>query len=200
MEILDLSKQHLQRIIDLLRDGSVVVYPTETSYGLGGNALSTAAIERVACIKGRDAHKPLPVICADINMVERIAMIPEFCRPLMEQYWPGPLTLVLTSRGVVPPSLISGLDAIAVRVSGSAVARQLSYGLDAPLISTSANRSGQPDIYTQSDLENVFSTGEQPDAALLHGDLPKRQPTTIIDATSDRLKVLRQGEVVLNLE
>ncbi len=197
MEILDLSKDHLQRAIDLLRDGLVLVYPTETSYGLGGNALSTAVIERIRKIKGRDAQKPLPVICADVDMVERIAVIPEVCQSLIEQYWPGPLTVVLKSRGVVPPSLLSGVDAIAVRVSGSPIARQLSYGIDAPLVSTSANRAGQPDIYTQADLQKLFSAGEQPDAILTHGDLPKRLPTTIVDATSDHLKILRQGEITI---
>ncbi|MBB6733014.1 L-threonylcarbamoyladenylate synthase [Cohnella zeiphila] len=130
----------------LLAAGGVVAFPTETVYGLGGDARNEAAVERIFAAKGRPSDNPLIVHAASAEEAEALAAeIGPAERRLMDAFWPGPLTLVLPARpGVVSARVTAGLDTVAVRVPGHELARRLIAAAGCPIAAPSANRSGRP--------------------------------------------------------
>src|SRR5258707_11968022 len=138
--------QAFHAAIAALRAGALIVYPTETFYGIGARALAAEAVGTLARLKQRagEGGKPISVIVADRAMVARVvARVPLPAAALMDHFWPGPLTLVLPARDDLPPELTAGSGRIAVRVSSHPVARALTAALGEPLTATSANRAGE---------------------------------------------------------
>lgn len=183
----------------LLRKGGVIVYPTETAYGLGGDAFSKKAIAAIQKIKGRSKKKPLPVICASRKMAEKIVRFSNQARKLAKKHWPGPLTLVLKKKSGVSTALPGSKKTTAVRVSASKIARELSRIINAPMISTSANLSGKGECYSVSCVLKQLGKNK-PDLIIDAGRLPKRLSSTIVDCTARPPRVLRQGELEVNIE
>ncbi len=127
----------------LLTQGEVVAIPTETVYGLAGNALDDAAIQKIYAAKGRPANNPLIVHIADTAAMDAVAQdIPDIARQLATAFWPGPLTLVLPKRGHIPASVTAGLPTVGVRVPDHALTRTLLQSLSFPLAAPSANPFG----------------------------------------------------------
>ena len=129
-----------------LRAGKLIVYPTETFYGIGARALAAGAVGGLARLKerGGEGKKPISVIVADRAMVARVvARVPAPAEVLMNHFWPGPLTLVLPARDDLPPELTAGSGRIGVRLSSHPVARALAAALGEPITATSANRAGE---------------------------------------------------------
>ena len=189
----------LGEAITVLKRGGVVVFPTETAYGLAADARNAEAVERVFQIKGRADDKTLPLIAADRAMVERVAGIPGTLADLADRHWPGPLTLILPVIGdAVAPAVIRNGE-IAIRVSSHPIAAALSRGLGAPIVSTSANRSGGPSCYSVKDVQTQFLDQEiQPDLYLDGGELQSELPSTIVSIDDyGHPEVLRQGAVEL---
>ncbi|MEK9165376.1 MAG: L-threonylcarbamoyladenylate synthase [Patescibacteria group bacterium] len=169
---------------------SIFVYPTETCYGLGCDALQSDLVKRIYQIKGRDFKKPMSWIVADIKMAKRYVRFSAKALKLAQKYWPGPLTLVL------PPKKSSHL--IALRVSSHPIAKKIAEELNKPIISTSANLSGSSNCYSIKEVISQFKNQKfQPDFIIDGGDLSLVQPTTIILAIRDQIKVLRQGGLFL---
>jgi L-threonylcarbamoyladenylate synthase len=138
--------QAFHAAVAALRAGALIVYPTETFYGLGARALAAEAVGTLARLKQRagEGGKPISVIVADRAMVARVvARVPLPAAALMDHFWPGPLTLVLPARDDLPPELTAGSGRIAVRVSSHPVARALTAALGEPITATSANRAGE---------------------------------------------------------
>lgn len=191
------TDQQLEDAIAVLKKGGVVVFPTETAYGLAADARNAEAVERVFKIKGRSEGKSLPLIASDRAMVERVAGIPSGLVRFADQHWPGPLTLVLSivGDGLVPGVIKNG--EIAIRVSSHPVATALSRGLGAPIVSTSANRSGQPACYSINDVKSQFDNQEsQPDLYLDGGLLTPELPSTIVSLDDYGYpEILRQGAI-----
>jgi L-threonylcarbamoyladenylate synthase len=181
---------------EVVRAGGVVVYPTETLYGIGANAWDVDAIRRVETLKGRTEAKPVLVL---INSRERLSSLIASTTPvgekLMEAFWPGPLTLVFASSKQVPSILSKGTGTIGVRIPSSPLCLRFLALCDAPLTSTSANRSGFPSLRSVKDIRREFPTGV--DLFLDGGELPQRPPSTVVDVTGDIPLVLRLGAVTL---
>lgn len=184
------QKKHIKT---LLQKGGTIVYPTETAYGLGGDAFSKKAIAAIQKIKGRSKKKPLPVICASRQMAEKIAKFSPIARELAKKHWPGPLTLVLKKKSSAS-TLAGNKKTIAIRVSASKIARELSHIINAPIISTSANLSGKGECYSVSCVLKQLGKNK-PDLVIDSGHLPKKLPSTIIDCTIKPIRVLRSGKV-----
>lgn len=210
MEILKITKQSIKEAVRILREGGVVVYPTETAYAIGCDWASKPARARIFKIKKRPLEKDLPVICAHKAMAARFFKFNKLERKLAAEYWHGPLTMVLerkeASMGILSTFLTcgatqkSGQDAhgreVAVRVSSDEVARALSRGLGAPIISTSANISGKSNPYDVKTIIKSFSRSKfKPDLILDAGVLPLRKPSTIIRVEDGKVEVLREGEI-----
>lgn len=137
------TTENLDRAAALLRNGAVVAFPTETVYGLGARAYDAAAVARIFDIKARPAFDPLIVHVADEAMLaSAVEEIPDAARALIDAFWPGPLTLVLRKRGIVPPLVTSGLPTVGVRMPAHPVARELLTRVGTPLAAPSANPFG----------------------------------------------------------
>jgi L-threonylcarbamoyladenylate synthase len=179
---------------EVVRAGGVVVYPTETLYGIGANAWDVDAIRRVETLKGRTEAKPVLVL---INSRERLSSLIASStlvgEKLIEAFWPGPLTLVFASSKQVPSILTKGTGTIGIRIPSSPLCLRFLELCDAPLTSTSANRSGFPSLRSVKDIRREFPTGV--DLFLDAGELPQRLPSTVVDVTGDTAQVLRLGAV-----
>lgn len=189
--------KQIDEAINVLERGGVVVFPTETAYGLAADATNPRAVRRVYEIKGREPGKTPPLIVASRAMAEEYAEIPEVLRPLTEAHWPGPLTVV----GKVGKGLASGVvrsdGTVAVRVSPHPVALALSKGLGLPIVATSANVSGLSACYSVNTfLKQLRAAGHpEPDAIVDVGPIPRRKPSTIVTVKRGKVVVLRQGSV-----
>jgi L-threonylcarbamoyladenylate synthase len=176
----------------LLAAGSLLIYPTDTLYALGGRALDAAAALAVRRAKGREEGKPLPLVAADIDQVRGLCSAwPVAADLLAARFWPGPLTLVVPARPEVPEDVTAGTGKIAVRVPDLELTRALCRRVG-PLVSTSANRAGgSPPISCADALEAVGA------AAALALDAGRGQAlaSTIVDLTVTPPQLLRAGAV-----
>src|SRR5689334_9491631 len=138
----DPEAEVIARAAAVLRGGGLVAFPTETVYGLGANALDAAAVGRIFAAKGRPANNPLIVHVAEAAEARQVAASwPEIAEPLAARFWPGPLSLVLPKRDVVPDAVTAGGPTVAVRVPAHPVARALIRAAGVPIAAPSANRS-----------------------------------------------------------
>ena len=185
---------NLSQAIASLERGDVVVFPTETVYGLGADALNPAAVEKVFQLKGRNPDTPIPIIVADQAMLkDLVEEIPSIARKLMERFWPGPLTLVLPAGPGTPKQLLNRTGGIGVRISSQPRATQLARELRRPLTATSANPSGQPAASTIDQAQNYFA-GEI-EIFLDGGKLPSKTGSSVVEVSDDRIKIIREGEI-----
>lgn len=177
-----------------LADGEAIVYPTETFYALGVDALSSDALERLFAIKGREPGKPVALIAADSAMAFAVAReIPAQARVLAEAFWPGPLTLILPAREGIPAALIGADGGVGVRVSSHPIARALAAGLQRPLTATSANLAGEPPAVEPESARRAF--GDKVKVFVEGGRLAGGAPSTMVSVNRTGIRVLRAGAV-----
>lgn len=192
------SKQLLDAVA-ILKQGGVVLFPTETAYGLAADALNPRAVRRVFEIKGREPGKTPPLICADRKTAEEYVAIDPLLVPFVEAHWPGALTVV----GKVGKGLAAGAvkedGTVAVRVSPHPVARALAKGVAGPIVATSANVSGLATCYSVSAfLKQLKAAGHPlPDFVIDEGPIPRRKPSTIVAVKKGKVVVLRDGSVII---
>jgi L-threonylcarbamoyladenylate synthase len=176
--------------------GGVVVYPTDTFYGLGVDPANDAALERLFLIKGRKPDQPILLLVPDAAEVEAwAAEVPAEAKRLMKTYWPGPLTLVFKARQDVSKLLTAGTGTIGLRVPGNELTRGLLARVGHALTGTSSNRSGQPAARTAD--EAFAALGAQVDLVLDGGVTECSMPSTVADVRNDRTVVIRKGAVDL---
>ncbi|MBI4437681.1 threonylcarbamoyl-AMP synthase [Candidatus Uhrbacteria bacterium] len=192
-----MTDTQIMNAVAVLQRGGVVVFPTETAYGLAADARNVSAVARVYQIKGREEGKALPLIAADRAMVETVAGIPRVLARLADRYWPGPLTLILPATGDRLAPGVERSGEIAIRVSSHPVARVLSRTLGAPIVSTSANRGGEKACFRIQDVQEQLKDQEiQPDFYLDGGELVSELPSTIVGLDDyGHPEVLRQGVI-----
>lgn len=202
MEIISLSKIKIDDIVARLKSGAAIVYPTETCYGLGGDATKAATVERLFTIKQRQQDKSLLLLMADQAMARAYVEWSQTLAELAQRYWPGALTIVAPLKvGVDLPRGVVGQDAtIAFRVTSHPLAHVLCQGLGRPLVSTSANLAAAASPYDIATVLDYFSTARhQPDIIIDAGTLPHHPPSTIVRVVGSNIKVIRQGEVIVRL-
>jgi len=186
--------QAVDKAVEALRCGEIVVYPTETLYALGADAASPAALRRLFAAKAREAGKPVALIAADPAMGFAIAQdIPGAARRLAKAFWPGPLTLVMPAKAGLPESLVGADGGVGVRVSSHPVARALARRLGRPITATSANSAGQPPSTTIEQARAAFGRKVK---VYLEGDvLGGSPPSTVVAFDREAIKVLRTGAI-----
>ena len=175
----------------LIREGLLVAFPTETVYGLGSNGLNPAASSKIFAAKGRPSDNPLILHFASPEAVKTVAFIPEKARRLMALFWPGPLTLVLPSKGVVPTEVTAGLDTVAVRMPSHPVALALIAAAGVPVAAPSANSSGRPSPTEAGSV--VSDLGGGVDLILDGGSTSVGVESTVLDLTGENMVLLRPG-------
>ena len=175
--------------VNVLKEGGVIVFPTETSYGLGTDALNAKAVEKVHNAKEQPLNKPISVVVASVEQAKEIAKVGENAEKLIHNFMPGPLTLVCKKNKGVPDALSK--ESIAFRIPGHEFAMALAKGLGRAVTATSANIHDKPAIYSGKEAVEVF--GEVVDLIVDAGDLPKQEASTIFSCVDNR--PLREGPV-----
>lgn len=181
----------VERAAEVLRAGGLVAFPTETVYGLGANSLMPEAALKIFTAKGRPQDNPLILHFAARRDVDPIALVTERAEELMKKFWPGPLTLVLPSKGVVPREVTAGLDTIAVRMPSHPVALSLIDRAGFPIAAPSANSSGRP---SPTEAQAVADDlGCRVDLILDGGLTTVGVESTVLDLTGPTMILLRPG-------
>jgi L-threonylcarbamoyladenylate synthase len=179
--------------IAALRAGELVVYPTETFYGIGADPFSASALARLFRVKEREPGRPVGLIAADAAMAFSVAReVPIEARRLADAFWPGPLTIVMAARDEIAPEL-TGPDGVGVRVSPNPVARALSAGLGRPVTATSANLTGEAPASTLD--EACAGLGEKVKVYLEGGKLTASVPSTVIAVGGHGWRMIRVGAI-----
>ena len=197
MKIIDVEKTFSYELaakeaaITLLKDG-VVVYPTDTLYGLGANALDEKAIEKVFLIKKRPKNVPMPVMVSSIEMAKALAFIDKSRERILSELWPGPYTFVLWKRKAISKMLTAGKETVALRIPSHPLCQGMIRDFEGPITVTSANISGEEHLSSAKAIAERFSQEKQkPNLIIDAGDLPTSNPSAIVDLTSDTPKLLR---------
>ena len=184
--------------LEIIGSGGIVAYPTESYYALGVLATDEKALESLFLLKKRPAEKPLPLIVGDAETLASVVKrVPDRAVELMKMYWPGPLTIVFEAADNISDLLTAGTGKVAVRVPGESVALRLAREAGFPMTATSANISSQPPADSPEAVLSYF--GDSIDLIIDGGRTPGGKPSTIVDATVDPVRVLREGRVLLEL-
>ena len=186
----------LDKAFAALDSGGVVVFPTDTLYGLGADVFSLPALQRIFAIKGRPAELALPVLVAGLDQVESVALpMSNQAQELAERFWPGPLTLVMRRSPELPDLVTGGADTVAVRMPAHRIPLALARRLGRPITGTSANLSGQPDLLDLDSIENQL--GNLVDYIIRSGPPPEGTGSTVVDITRNETRLLREGAISL---
>lgn len=192
---IDLNKDYsdiIREAVNVLNYGGVIVYPTDTLYGLGANALNDIAVRKVFRIKERSFSKPLPMIVRDYSWAKELAEIKPKHEEMVRKILMGKVTVVLSKKDIVPDALTSEFNSVGIRIPDYVFTDKLLAKFGYPLTSTSANISGQVPTNDINKIIEIFSKStEKPDLIIDAGILPKSEPSMIIDLTGDKPKVLR---------
>lgn len=183
----------VQAAAQCLAAGGLVVYPTETLYGLGADATNVDAVDRLIAVKGRESGKPISVIVANAAMAATVvAVVPPVAATLMDRFWPGPLTIVLEAAPTMPAPLTAGTGTIGLRVSSHPVAAALVRELGRPVTTPSANPAGQPPPVRLEAAVAYF--GDRVDLYLDGGPVRGEPASTVVDARGV-VRILRPGAI-----
>ena len=184
--------------VHVLKKGGVVLFPTETAYGLAADATNIKAVKRIFDIKGREETQTPPLIVADFHMASTYVEWTPLLRQLARTHWPGPLTISIKGKkkNSLAKNVIRDDGTIGIRVSSHPVAQKLSAGLGKPIVATSANIHGQPNCYSvKAAMRQFLLKGLLPDAFIDVGIIPKRLPSTIVAEQNGKIFLLRKGSM-----
>ncbi|MCK5332417.1 threonylcarbamoyl-AMP synthase [Candidatus Parcubacteria bacterium] len=181
---------------EVLKSGGVIIFPTDTIYGMGANAFDEETIEKVKKIKDRENEKPLSIFVKDIRSARRIACIDLNIEKILDNIWPGPITVVLRKKDIVPYSLTGNGETVAIRIPQNDFVLKLLKKVDFPIIATSANISGEKNLFSADEIMQEFSKSKpNPDLFVSSGDIQDIQASTIVDLTTTIPKIIRMGIV-----
>jgi L-threonylcarbamoyladenylate synthase len=187
------SPQLIDKVAEVIKGGGLIIYPTDTLYGLGANPRDPEAMKKLYTIKGRDKAKPIPFLIKDQDMLETLVEdIPPIGRQLMEHYWPGALTLVFRARKGLPPPLTGEGGTIGLRISAHPIPQRIVEAVDAPLTATSANPTGKGNLIDIQSITEAFR--DQVDLIIDGGEVPGIG-STVVDLTKTPPKVVREGTI-----
>ena len=180
-------------IVALLRDGGIMAFPTDTSYGLGVDPFNEAAVDRLFRLKGRPETKPILLVVDSVPMAESVCRPTTMFHALAEKFWPGPLTLVVPAQQHLLKNVTAGTQSIGLRWPAAPFANELLNRFAKPVTATSANRSGLPPAINAEEIRSQFGDGL--DALVDGGSLPFRGGSTLLDITVEPPVLLREGPV-----
>ncbi|MGH2437704.1 MAG: L-threonylcarbamoyladenylate synthase [bacterium] len=183
-----------RRAVETLSAGGVIVFPTDTVYGVGCRIDNDDAVRRVYAVKNRPRTEALPVLLADVAQLDQYARdVPAVARRLVGRFWPGALTVVVRRSDRMPSLVAGGGSTVALRVPNHPVPRALIGKAGVPIVGTSANTHGMPSPVTAQ--QAVFDLGDRVDLVLDGGRVPGGRESTVVDVTTDPPRVLREGAI-----
>ena len=193
-----INKEYIKEASEILKKGGLVAFPTETVYGLGGDATDKEASRKIYQAKGRPSDNPLIVHISRFSQLEDISkQLPENAKKLADAFWPGPLTMVVNKNDVIPYETTGGLDTVAVRMPKNPVALALIEESGCMIAAPSANTSGRPSPTKASHVYEDLSG--KIDAILDGGPVDIGLESTIVDLTEDVVTILRPGYINMDM-
>ena len=194
-----ISREHISRVVSqaeaIVASGNIVISPTDTVYGILGDATNAAAVQRMFALKNRPAQKALPVFVRDIAMARQYAYISDVKAKFLERIWPGPVTAVFHHKEKLPRALTDGLNSLAFRIPNDPFLAELLKRVHAPIAQTSANVSNEPPAQNIEEIKAYFEKSKiQPDLVIDQGEL-RGVPSTVIDCTGNEPIILRTGVI-----
>lgn len=184
------QKHLINKVVETLKKGGVIAYPTDTIYGIGCDIFNKKAMDKIIRIKGRDKKKPMSFVCSDLSHISQFARVSNYAYRIMKRLLPGPYTFILEASSMVPRSVAPKRKTVGIRIPDSEITLSIVKALGNPIISTSANISGENVISDPFDIEGLF--GNQLDAVVDGGNLTG-DPSTVIDLSGDKPIILRKG-------
>jgi len=200
MEIISVEeakKGQGEKVVAVLKRGGLIVYPTDTCYGLGADATNPLAVDKLMAFKGEREGKPVAVAVSNLAMAEKYVFLSPAARALAKKYLPGPLTLVCQSKHKTDPRLESGEGTLGIRVPNTPLVLTIIAALGKPITTTSANISGGASPYSRFSWEKETPQERQVLVDLFFdaGNLPFSPPSTVVDVRSKEIKIIRQGAI-----
>lgn len=200
MERITLTDTNMQeaaeKAVVILRAGGIVLYPTDTLYGLGADALSDVAVGTIYEIKGRDESKPVHAIVADMDMAAEYASVSGFARLLENKLPKGKVTFVTEKKKDISSGIARSIDSFGFRIPDNEFCTLMLRAFGGPITATSANRAGE---HSMNSIEGIVSQLgahiSSVDLVIDAGEIPPREPSTVIDLTHDHPLILREGAV-----
>ncbi len=187
-------EQVLHYTADMLKKGGIIAYPTETFYGLGVKFDMEDSLKKLYDIKQRPEEKAMPLIIGNKGLLTVVAAsINDTALSLIDRFWPGPLTLIFQAKENLSEYITAGAHMIAVRVPGESFALHLAKTANFPITATSANPSGFPPAQDAETAKKYF--GDKIDLIIDGGHTSGGLPSTIVDVTGDKIKILREGVI-----
>lgn len=186
------KKYEIELIKEALKKGDIIAFPTDTVFGLGCVSNNLEAINKIKAAKGRDEKKPLPMMCSDLRMMERVAVLNDKVRKIVEHFTPGAITLILNKKEEVPSYVTNGFDTIGIRIPNNQMILDIINELDKPLLVTSANISNTPSLKYYRDVYRELNGKID---GLVMADALSDVASTIVDMTTDDIKIIREGIV-----
>lgn len=180
----------INKAIEKLRGSGIIIYPTDTVYGLGCNIYDKAALERIINIKSESESKLLSFVCADLRDIAKYALVSDYAYRIMKRLLPGPYTFILPAAKIVPKKLWSKRKTVGIRVPNHQIALKLVQELGNPIISTSVTNRRREVLTDPFEIKNIFSS--QIDLMLASGNLISK-PSSIIDLSGETPEIIREG-------
>jgi L-threonylcarbamoyladenylate synthase len=194
MTVLKATKNNTMKAAQVVRGGGLVIYPTETVYGLGCDPFNFQAVKRILEVKG-NRNKPLPVLVASITDAGKVALISQNGKKLAAKFWPGPLTIVFPKKQALPDVVTFGLNSVGLRIPNNEVVLQLLRMCGGLLVGSSANRTGEEPPRRVQEMSDELTT--MVEIVLDGGPTAQGVPSTIVDLTQKKPRILREGPISL---
>ena len=185
-------------MVEIIKQGGVIAFRTDTFYGLGADPFNAAAVARIRALKGREGDKPILLLIADAGEVDRLLAerSPEF-EDLAARFWPGPLTIIGKAVATLPPEITAGSGTVGVRLPADANVRDLVRKCGGALTATSANPAGRAPARSAQKVRSYFPEGI--DLVIDGGEVTTFQPSTVVDATTSPPRIIREAAISAKL-
>lgn len=188
------KESEIHELAEILKNDGVISVPTDTVFGVCARIDSQIAHDKLVRVKNRPENKAFPVMCANEEQIKSIAIVDKKAEKLIETFMPGPITLVLKKNENLPSYITNGKDTIAVRMATSKALERLIIGTESPIFMTSANQSGEKECANLDEIEKNCPLLD----GIMEGTVTFGEVSTIVDCTSEEIKILRNGPISIN--
>lgn len=190
----EINEKELEQCVETLKQGGLLIFPTETVYGIGANAYNEQAVRKIYEVKQRPNEKPLSIMVSNINEIEKYAIISnDIERKIIEKYMPGPITIVLKKKPGVFDYISSGKETIGIRIPDNEIILKILEQSKLPIVAPSANISGKPSGIILEEILKDFDG--KVDICINGGQARLSEPSTIVEVINNKPVILRQGRI-----
>jgi len=181
----------ITKVVEILKDGGIIVYPTDTTYGLGCNIFNKKAIEKIYLIKRMSKHKPLSFICSNFTEVSKFAKVSKKAYRIMRHLLPGPYTFILPATNEVPKLMLSRFKTVGIRIPDNKICLAIVKELQSPIVNTTVTMGDEVILYDPVEMQEKL--GRLVDV-IIDGGITVSDPSSVIDLTGESPTVLRKGK------